>query len=264
MKKLILILVVLILNIQVGICAPAPKAPVNKAPVKIKIIQKEIEVETKDAHIMKATLTYQKTKAAKLPTIVLLHSLGYNSSYWQDLIPTLNKKGYAVLAIDLRGHGKSIYSSSFRMKSWTYFTTKTFAKYPDDVIAIMNETQKMYKKTDFTNYAIIGADIGANTAVLVTKKYNKKPKALVLISPLMTFKGLYIPVAMTEIGKIPILTGASLVDVGMIKEQEKLSKFAQGDFYIQNYQYGGTGMLMLKANPSMSQNIVKWLGTFVK
>lgn len=235
----------------------------SKKP-KIKIIKKEIEYETPDFRIIKATLTYKKTENKKLPTIVLLHSLGYNSTYWKPLTESLNLEGYAVLAIDLRGHGNSVYTVSYKQRHWSYFNLKTFAKYPSDVIGVINETQKLYKKPDFNNYMIIGADIGANTGVLVAQKYNKKPKALVLISAAKTFKGLSIPIAMTEIGTIPILSIASIQDNYMISEQIKLAKFSQGVFYIKNYPYGGTGMLLLKTNPSMKTDITNWVDMVMK
>lgn len=244
------------MSVNVALC--------EQAAPSAKVIKKEIELETKDAHILKAELTYPKTKEAKLPTVVLLHSLGYNSSYWAPLTSILNQKGYAVLAMDFRGHGKSVYNAAFRLKSWTYFTNKTFAKYPTDVMAMIDEVQANYKKADFTNYAIIGADIGANTAVMVARQYSKKPKALVLISPMLSFKGLYIPIVMSELGSIPVLAIASTKDTASIREQDKLSKFAQGQFYIKNYPQGGTGMLMIKSNPSLANDIATLLGAFFK
>ncbi len=111
-----------------------------------KVVKKEIQFQTKDSRIIKATLTYTKVDGAKkYPTVVLLHSLGYSSQYWDDLIPNLNNAGYAVIAIDFRGHGKSIYDGNFHQKTWPYFTLKTYQKFPGDVMAILNETQKESK-----------------------------------------------------------------------------------------------------------------------
>lgn len=225
-----------------------------------KTITKQIEVTTKDARVIKASLSYLKIEGVtKYPTVVLLHSLGYSSSNWGDLIPNLNSAGFAVLAIDLRGHGKSVYTSEFQQKSWVYFTNKSFLKYPSDVAALINQAAKTSKKVALDNMAIVGADIGANTAILAAKALHKKPKALVLISPTLTFKGLYVPVAMTEIGCVPVLSMASLQDGYSLDQEKKLSKFAQGSFFVKNYPKGGMGMMMLQANPIMSVEITKWL-----
>lgn len=225
-----------------------------------KTIKKDIEVQTKDSRIIKATLSYvQITGVKKYPTVVLLHSLGYSSEDWGSLISELNNAGYAVLAVDLRGHGKSIYDSGLRKKPWIYFTSKAFLKMPTDVVAILNETKKQSKLVDLNNMAIVGADIGANTAVLASQQLPKKPKTLVLISVTTSFKGLYIPIAMAEMGGIPILSMTSKKDRYCMQEQQNLAKFSQGGFYAQDYPNGGMGMMMLKVNPTMSQDIVKWI-----
>ena len=230
-----------------------------------KAIKKAIEVQTKDARIIKATLSYVKIAGVeKYPTVVLLHSLGYSSEDWDNLIPDLNNSGYAVIAIDLRGHGQSVYDTSFRKKPWIYFQTKTYQKIPSDVIALLEQAQKQSKKISLDNMAIVGADIGANAAVLVSKELKKKPKTLVLISPTVSFKGLYIPITMAEMGDIPILSMVSTQDTYCIQQQKELSKFAQGGFYAKNYPNGGTGMLMLKVNPTMSQDITRWIIRYLK
>lgn len=223
-------------------------------------IKKEIQVQTKDARVIKATVSYVKIPNLKqYPTVVLLHSLGYSSENWGNLIELLNNAGYAVIAMDFRGHGKSVYDSTLHRKTWVYFTPKAYSKFPSDVEAILTQAQKDCKQISLNNYAIVGADIGANTAVLVANDLKIKPKTLVLISPTTTFKGLYIPIAMAQIGKVPILTMVSQKDKFSLQEQQSLSKFAQGGFYARNYSLGGMGMLMIKSNPTMTVDITKWL-----
>jgi pimeloyl-ACP methyl ester carboxylesterase len=223
-------------------------------------IKKEIQIQTKDNRVIKATVSYVKIdKLKQYPTVVLLHSLGYSSENWGNLIELLNNAGYAVIAIDFRGHGKSIYDGSLKRKTWVYFTPKAYLKFPSDVEAILTQAQKDCKIISLKNYAIVGADIGANTAVLVANDLKTKPKTLVLISPTTTFKGLYIPIAMAQIGQVPILTMASQKDLFSLQEQKSLSKFAQGGYYARNYPLGGMGMLMIQSNPTMTVDITKWL-----
>lgn len=230
-----------------------------------KTIKKEIEVQTKDSRIIKSTLTYVKIDGVKkYPTVVLLHSLGSSSTDWGNLINDLNNAGYAVLAIDLRGHGKSIYDVSLHKKSWVYLTAKGYQRFPSDVVLVLNEVKKQSKKVDMNNMAIVGADIGANTAVLVSKQLKVKPKTLVLISPTVSFKGLYIPIAMVDMGAVPILSMVSNKDKYCLGQQQQLAKFAQGGFYAQNYPQGGMGMMLLKTNPTMSQDITKWIIKYLK
>lgn len=230
-----------------------------------KIAKKDFETQTKDSHIIKASLTYPKIEGkTKYPTVVLLHSIGYSSADWEDLIINLNNAGYAVIAIDLRGHGKSVYNANLQQRSWVYFSTKVYQKFPSDVVAVLKQAQTTSKKVSLDNMAFVGADVGANTAILASKLLAKKPKAMVLISASSNFKGLFVPITLTEIGNIPILAMASTQDGFSIQEEQKLAKFAQGAFYVKNYPRGGMGMMMLKTNPSMSNDIVKWLKTVLK
>ena len=50
------------------------------------VTKKEMKVVAKDGFNISATLTYPKNKTQKeFQTVVLLHSLGYNSQWWGDL-----------------------------------------------------------------------------------------------------------------------------------------------------------------------------------
>ena len=63
---------------------------------------------------------------------------------------------------------------------------------------------------------------------------------------------------------MPILSMASEQDSYSLAEQKQLAKFAQGGFYAQNYPHGGMGMLMLRGNPSMTQDITQWIVKYLK
>lgn len=85
-----------------------------------------------------------------------------------------------------------------------------------------------------------------------------KPKALVLLAPSLEFKGLYIPVVLTEIGKTPILALASKTDNYYMDQQIRLARFAQGTFDVANADSGNSGMLILKQHPEYQAAIVSW------
>ena len=121
MKKFILFLVLLILIFNLSISyAEEKKVKKPKSPYSTK----EFTVETNDGHLIHAYLTFPKTKMKGYPTIVMLHSLGSSSYYWIPLQEKLNIMGYAVLRIDLRGHGKSVYNKSFRQSSWRSYSDR--------------------------------------------------------------------------------------------------------------------------------------------
>jgi pimeloyl-ACP methyl ester carboxylesterase len=51
--------------------------------------------------------SYYAARDAKAPAILLLHGNGSSRGQFTGLAPWLNQQGYAVLAIDFRGHGES-------------------------------------------------------------------------------------------------------------------------------------------------------------
>ncbi|MBS4760254.1 MAG: alpha/beta fold hydrolase [Clostridium sp.] len=236
---------------------------VQAAPKK-KVGYVNITYETKDNFVIKSKLFYPAKEEAVYPVVVMLHSLGYSGDYWASTVKRFVESGSAVLVMDLRGHGASAYDSNFRIKSWRYFSDKTFQKYPDDVADMLRYLASNYKNISTTKYAIVGADIGANTAVLAAEQLVNKPSCIVLISPTKSFKGLYTPLAIANIGSVPILAMASVRDRYSYNETLYLKRFAQGSYEVKTYPSGGMGMLMLKANPNMSSDIVNWVMPKVK
>lgn len=255
MKKLVIFLIMAAVLLIPATTSAAPKKQQNTLT---------LTYETKDSFIIKSKLLYPKVKKERYPLVIMLHSLGYSSAYWMTLPKMLNDKGYAVLLVDLRGHGASLYDSNFRIHSWIKYTDAQFLKYPQDINELVYYVLYAYKNISNQDYIIVGADIGANTAILAAEKLKVKPKGMVLISASLKFKGLYTPIAMTNIGTTPIMAIASRKDNYSFNQLNELKKFAQGRYDEKIYPVGGAGMLMLKANPKMSTDIANWISSILK
>ena len=202
-------------------------------------------------------MTYPQNKTQKeFATVILLHSLGYNSQWWGDLPQELLNKGYAVLAIDLRGHGSSIYNSRLAKTSWKNLKNSAFAKYPDDVLAIINKVkEENTKRIFFDNYAIVGADIGASAGVITADRMKIKPKTIVMLSPVVDSKGLYIPVSMAHLNKVDFLS-ISGTDDTMSKEADNyLKQFVQDEYATFTSESKTTGMMSFTETPSLPSSI---------
>lgn len=255
MKKILILIIALLILAPTTALAAAKKQKVGYVG---------ITYETKDSFVIKSKLFYPAKPQSVYPVVVMLHSLGYSSDYWGNIPKKFIDEGAAVLMIDLRGHGQSMYDSNFRIRSWQYFTKNTYEKYPSDISDIIKYVASNHKNLSTTKYAIVGADIGANTAILAAEKLPNQPAAMVLISPTREFKWLYTPIALTNLHPFPILSMVSARDPYSNKESQALKKFAQGEFDIKIYPAGSMGMLMLKANPSMGTDIVNWVMPKIK
>ena len=178
----------------------------NIVSAESKITATEYKVIADDGFILYSTLKYPKIKNKnEYPTVVLLHSLGYNSEWWEDLPQLLLDQGYAVITIDMRGHGKSVYNSKLYKTSWVGLNDKAFQKYPKDVVKILEQIKSENKKIFFNNWAIVGCDVGAATGIIAANNFADKPSTIVMISPVIKGKGLYIPVALAELDNTDIL-----------------------------------------------------------
>ena len=231
------------------------------------IIKKDIKVVSKDGFSMCATLEYPKIlkKQKEIPTVVLLHSLGYSSSWWGTLPDELMNKGYAVVLIDLRGHGSSVYNSKLLRVSWKNLTNTAFTKYPDDVVNVLEYIKTENSKKDFfKNWAVVGADIGANTGILAVNKFSEKPKTIVMLSPSVESRGLYIPVKLAELNNIDILSIEGTNDNSSFKANEYLKKFAQSEYSVYTSESRSTGMMLLKNDKSLSKIVVAWIEQYLK
>ena len=228
-------------------------------------VKKEIKAVASDGFNIEGVLTYPKVKTQKeFPTVILLHSLGYNSQWWEDLPNNLLEKGYAVLTVDLRGHGASVYNSKLTKNSWKNMKNSAFAKYPEDVMAVINKIKEENpKRVFFKNWAIVGAGIGASTGVLAADLMSVHPKTIIMISPVVKAKGLYIPVSMAHLDGVDFLSISGTDDI-MSKDAERyLIKFAQDEFATFTSESKTTGMMMLKNDPGLSKMISEWISEYL-
>lgn len=229
------------------------------------VMHKDISVQSIDGFNIKASFDYPKTKKQnKFSTVVLLHSLGYTSEWWESLPKELLDKGYAVLKVDLRGHGESVYNKQLVRTSWKNMTNSAYAKYPDDVIKVIEHINvENSKKYFFENWAIVGADIGANTAIMVAEQMSTKPKTLVLLSPTIDLKGLYVPVKLAHLEKVDILSISGTADYASEEAQKYLEKFAQSTFVTYKSESKSIGMLLLKNDKPLSKIITTWISEYL-
>ena len=230
----------------------------------VKIVTKEYKVVTKDGFLLNAKLQYPNIKKQReFPSVVLLHSLGYSSEWWENLPDELLKKGYAVVLIDLRGHGNSVYNPKLVKVSWKNLTKKAFARYPDDMVMVIKYIENDNKRVFFDNWAVVGSDIGASTAVLAIDKLNTKPKTIVMLTPVINAKGLYIPIKFAEMDNIDVLSIIGNSDKNGEYANGYLKKFAQSTFTEYISGSSSSGMLLLKNDKTLAGVITGWIQQYL-
>lgn len=228
--------------------------------------KKNLSVPAKDGFSLNGVLTYPKEKGKKdYKTVLLLHSHGTNSLWWGDLPNKLLENGYAVLTIDLRGHGQSVYNSALKKVSWKSLKNSAYQKYPDDIIQVIKYINDEFPKMKFFNeWAIVGSDIGASAGIIAADRLDFKPKTIVLLSPVVQTRGLYIPVSIAQLSNIDFLSIASIDDPTAIEAQNYLKKFAQDEFSVYTSSSRSSGMVLLKNDPEIIPIITEWINQYLK
>lgn len=195
----------------------------------------------------------------KYPLVILLHGLNLNQSHWQSLPHTLMKAGYAVFAMDLRGHGQSTRASRGRSLNWRALPDVQWPALYRDVGQVIDYFGKSedYPEVNNSQVALIGEKLGANVAIWAAKQ-DDKVQALVLLTPAMLIKGL-------DAGKgVMDYPNSTLI---LVNQDERESYSAARYLYswlggpkvLQVYQKAGEGADMLTAQPAIAYQIRDWL-----
>ncbi|WP_034061948.1 alpha/beta hydrolase [Lacinutrix jangbogonensis] len=138
----------------------------------------EITFKTRDSITISATFEIPKTESKSIPAIILIHQGGSSREEWKSLKlwNNLLAKGYAVLAYDIRIHGKS---SKDKGDLYDLFNNPNRA--PLDLLAAITFLENQ-KEIDSHRIGIIGASVGANLACVAAASKDYNIKSVVSIS----------------------------------------------------------------------------------
>ena len=224
----------------------------SKKAKKKKKSKHKIEFVTKDKFILVGDYYIPQEKTDK-PLIILVHSYAMSSIYWANLAEKLRLKGYNVVAMDLRGHGRSVYNEKLKFKSRYGFKASQWQKLPLDIADSINYIKNTYPKVNTTDTIMVGADIGAISSVLAANMLKTPSQKLVLISPLYEFKGLKMPTRTPRLNNSKVLILLSSTDKLLLNLTLKDKPI------VKQYPKGGPGMGLIKQNPTAINDIVNFI-----
>jgi acetyl esterase/lipase len=195
------------------------------------------------------------------PTIILLHMLGKDRSTWNTFASALSHKGYAVLSIDLRGHGESIKQGSSTV-SYQSFTENDFNKMTLDVKAAKQFLIEQ-KNANPDRMAVIGASIGANIALNYAATLDPTIKIVILLSPGLNYRGVATSDTITKYEN-PVYMAATEGDSGSAKDSQTLCDKINCGENLKIYSGSsshGTNMFSESLNPPLQDLIMSWLSS---
>jgi len=183
--------------------------------------------------------------------VILLHKFASDKSEWTSFANELNQKGYSVVALDFRGHGEST-SRNGKTIAWQSFTNADFNDMTKDVAAARDWlTNKGYDE-----FAIIGASVGANTALNYAAN-DSAVKTVVLLSAGLEYKGVVTNQTIRNFTK-PIFIVASNEDTYSARSSTILYESVQGKKEIKLFDGAGHGTAMFDET-DLDRLILNWL-----
>lgn len=221
----------------------------------------EVDIQVRDGfHIIGMIDVPEKTTVKnKVPLVVFLHSIGEDSAEWGTFpLEVKEQLRVATLNINLRGHGKSILNKNSKKVYWQNFQDKDYKKFPYDVIDVLKYIKDQYPEIDSSRVALVGASLGANTA-LMTGSYGVNAKTIIMLSPMLNYKGYDLRLPIVKYGNHPLLFIVSKKDRYPYQSCVELIKFAQGKKLLKAYPSGGTGVSLVKFKPDAKSLIINWI-----
>jgi dienelactone hydrolase len=125
---------------------------------------------------------YPPSGQAPSPVVILLHMYRSNRAAWKPLVPHLHEAGFAVLAIDLRGHGDSVKPRAQRL------VTRAMDRDPVLFNAMHNDVYGAYDflarqpGCDLSRFALVGASVGGSVALDYARQ-DRSVDVVVWLSP---------------------------------------------------------------------------------
>jgi len=160
-------------------------AQVPKVPSLAPIGAEARYLQTSDG--WRVAAWYWAPAGAKAPGVILLHMRGKDKSSWGDMPNKLMAEGYAVIAIDLRGHGETL-DPQGRQVGLNALTEADYQAMLNDVAAAHTFLAGQ-DSVDGDRVALIGASIGANLAIMYAAS-DKRVRTVVALSPGLDYFGL--------------------------------------------------------------------------
>ena len=220
---------------------------------------------------------YAGAESKNAPAVLLLHMMPAVKESWKKFQEKLRKAGFQSLAIDMRGHGESVWKNGERI-DYKNFTDAEQQEKILDVEAAMRFLAE--RGVESESVAVAGASIGANLALQYQAEHSEI-KAAVLLSSGVDYKGIKTePLAMRVLPEQAVFLAGAKGDVrsrGPARQSPRLQALAGGascadmasvlfnilparDKKLKVFDGPEHGTDLFVTHPELMDEIVNWLG----
>jgi len=214
----------------------SPKVTITIEPTEV-VKRKKVSLTTSDGIELVATYFPAMNVDSRANVLLLLHEAYSDRRAWFGFANAAQEMDYAVLALDLRGHGQSSGEPTF---------DEAMDNDVDAAIAWLRTSLDM----NGNQIGIAGASLGANLALRAATNH-PEVKSVILLSPGMRLWQLDIAEAIVDYGPRPLFLVASEEDAYPAYTVQKLIEQASGEGRLQIYPGGAHGTEMLRSHPDL-------------
>ena len=183
---------------------------------------------------------YWEPRERMSPAVLLLPMLGHGKEEWLPLAARLHAEGYGVLALDLRegGHTDRERLLADARAGFTFLREQ--------------------KKVDAARIGLVGASLGANTALNFAAA-EPLVRVAALLSPGLDYLGVTTEPALRDYGTRPLLLAGAEEDLSSAGAVRRLGGAARGDTVVKLYAGGAHGTDLLTAVPPAIEDVLAFL-----
>ncbi len=163
-----------------------------------------VEYTTSDGVVIIGDYWMPKDANTPAPAVILLHMYRSDRSAWRPLVSVLEDTGFAIMAIDLRGHGESIKPEDRKLEKRVRDRDPVlFRAMHRDVFGAYRWLQQR-PEVDLSRLAIVGASVGCSVALDYAVR-DKSVDTIVLMTPGENYLGVDSIEDIKQYGRRPVL-----------------------------------------------------------
>jgi len=214
------------------------------------IAPRTVGLTTQDGLSLKTSFYPAKGTELPAPALLLLPMAYSDRRAWHDFAQNAQGAGYAVLALDLRGHGDSAGEKVF-----------------DTAMDLDVDAALMWlmarPDVDSERVGIAGASVGANLALRAGARY-PEIESVALLSPGMQLWDIGIQEAIVDYGKRAVLIIVSEEDAYPAGSCQQLDAMALGEHRLHVYPGAAHGTDMFPAHDTLTSVLLDWFSVTLK
>ena len=113
---------------------------------------------------------------APIPAVLLLHGYGEDRFVWEAFKRQLISRGWAVMSLDLRGHGQSKTKNRVPLQATQEWRVDS-KEFPQDIDPAL-DWLKSQPRLDAKRIVVMGFDVGANLALIASGRFPEVKTAI--------------------------------------------------------------------------------------